>query len=84
MLSSYHTVPSDKLLKRFQFIPSSAALLSAVLDAFARSFRCSFNCRLRYFERIASSSVAANFQCFNSRLSAVLPRRNSKFTESEP
>ena len=32
MLSSYHTVLSDKLLKRCQFTPSSAALLSALLS----------------------------------------------------
>jgi len=36
MFSSYHTVPSDKLLKRFQFIPSSAALLSALLSTLSR------------------------------------------------
>lgn len=36
MLSSYHTVPSDKLLKRFQFTSSSAALLSALLSTLLR------------------------------------------------
>lgn len=36
MLSSYHTVLSDKLLKRCQFTPSSAALLSVLLSTLLR------------------------------------------------
>ena len=36
MLSSYHTVSSDKLLKRCQNTPSSAALLSALLSRLLR------------------------------------------------
>lgn len=62
MLSSHHTVPSHKLLKHFQFSMQCAALLFRlyVFDVFAHTFRCSFNCRVRYFIAFASNSIPAN------------------------